>query len=65
MNRGARPKWGAAPAATGTTTVEPGAAPPLPGLVAGRQPTVVFEHVSKWYGDVVAVSDVSFGSRTG
>jgi len=37
----------------------------LPGLVAGRQPTIVVEHVSKWYGDVVAVSDVSFGVAPG
>ncbi|MBA3416948.1 MAG: ABC transporter ATP-binding protein, partial [Chloroflexia bacterium] len=37
----------------------------LPGLVAGASPTVVFEHVSKWYGDIVAVSDVSFGVAAG
>lgn len=37
----------------------------LPGLVAGATPTVVFEHVSKWYGDVVAVSDISFGVAPG
>ncbi len=37
----------------------------LPGLVAGRSPTIVVEHVSKWYGDVVAVSDVSFGVAPG
>jgi ABC-2 type transport system ATP-binding protein len=37
----------------------------LPGIVAGREPTIVVEHVSKWYGDVVAVSDVSFGVAPG
>src|SRR5215208_5213977 len=37
----------------------------LPGVIAGRQPTIVLEHVSKWYGDVVAVSDVSFGVTPG
>ena len=37
----------------------------LPGIVAGRRPTIVVEHVSKWYGDVVAVSDVSFGVAPG
>ena len=34
---------------------------PLPGVTAGHAPTIVVDHVSKWYGDVVAVSDVSFG----
>jgi ABC-2 type transport system ATP-binding protein len=37
----------------------------LPGVVAGREPTIVVEHVSKWYGDIVAVSDVSFGVAPG
>ena len=37
----------------------------LPGMVAGKTPTVIVEHVSKWYGDVVAVSDVSFGVAPG
>lgn len=37
----------------------------LPGVVAGRAPSIVIEHVSKWYGDVVAVSDVSFGVAPG
>jgi len=40
-------------------------AAPLPGLVPGETPTIVFDHVSKWYGDVVAVSDVSFGIAPG
>jgi ABC-2 type transport system ATP-binding protein len=37
----------------------------LPGVIAGREPTIVVEHVSKWYGDIVAVSDVSFGVAPG
>jgi ABC-2 type transport system ATP-binding protein len=37
----------------------------LPGVISGREPTIVFEHVSKWYGDIVAVSDVSFGVTPG
>jgi ABC-2 type transport system ATP-binding protein len=43
-------------------TPEPAA---LPGFVPGRTPAIVLEHVSKWYGDVVAVSDVSFGVAPG
>ncbi len=38
---------------------------PLPGVIPGRTPTMTVEHVSKWYGDVVAVSDVSFGVSPG
>jgi ABC-2 type transport system ATP-binding protein len=37
----------------------------LPGLREGETPTVRFEHVSKWYGDIVAVSDISFGIAPG
>jgi ABC-2 type transport system ATP-binding protein len=37
----------------------------MPGVIAGRQPTVVVDHVSKWYGDIVAVSDVTFGVTPG
>src|SRR5215211_2247872 len=37
----------------------------LPGVIAGREPTIMMEHVSKWYGDIVAVSDVSFGVTPG
>jgi ABC-2 type transport system ATP-binding protein len=37
----------------------------LPGVAGGRAPTITIEHVSKWYGDVVAVSDVSFGVTPG
>jgi ABC-2 type transport system ATP-binding protein len=37
----------------------------LPGVIAGRPVSIVVDHVSKWYGDVVAVSDVSFGVGPG
>ncbi|MEZ4504824.1 MAG: ATP-binding cassette domain-containing protein [Thermomicrobiales bacterium] len=29
------------------------------------QPTIVLDHVSKWYGDLVAVSDLSFSIGPG
>jgi ABC-2 type transport system ATP-binding protein len=38
---------------------------PLPGVTGGARPTIVVDHVSKWYGDIVAVSDVSFGVTPG
>src|SRR3954468_20487361 len=37
----------------------------LPGVIYGREPSIVVDHVSKWYGDIVAVSDVSFGVAPG
>jgi ABC-2 type transport system ATP-binding protein len=37
----------------------------LPGVIAGRPVSILVDHVSKWYGDVVAVSDVSFGVGPG
>ena len=37
----------------------------LPGVVAGTKPTILVEGVSRWYGDIVAVSDVSFGIAPG
>jgi ABC-2 type transport system ATP-binding protein len=37
----------------------------LPGIIAGREPTIIVDQVSKWYGDVVAVSDVTFGIGPG
>jgi ABC-2 type transport system ATP-binding protein len=37
----------------------------LPGVVFGREPSIVVDHVSKWYGDIVAVSDVTFGIAPG
>ncbi len=41
------------------------AAPVLPGLSAGESAVIRCEGVSKWYGDHVAVSDVSFGVPPG
>jgi ABC-2 type transport system ATP-binding protein len=37
----------------------------LPGVTGGREPTIIVNHVSKWYGDIVAVSDVTFGVTPG
>jgi ABC-2 type transport system ATP-binding protein len=37
----------------------------LPGLSLGVEPTILLDHVSKWYGDIVAVSDISFGVGPG
>jgi ABC-2 type transport system ATP-binding protein len=34
-------------------------------VVLGGQPTVTVDHISKWYGDLVAVSDLSFGIGSG
>ncbi|MBA2277577.1 MAG: ABC transporter ATP-binding protein [Chloroflexia bacterium] len=37
----------------------------MPGMRGGREPTIVLDHVSRWYGDIVAVSEVSFGVGPG
>ncbi|MFL5758221.1 MAG: ABC transporter ATP-binding protein [Thermomicrobiales bacterium] len=37
----------------------------LPGMIFGRNASIVVDHVSKWYGDIVAVSDVTFGVAPG
>ncbi len=37
----------------------------LPGISAGVVPTITVNRVSKWYGDIVAVSDLSFGVGPG
>jgi ABC-2 type transport system ATP-binding protein len=37
----------------------------LPGVIFGREPSIIVDHVSKWYGDIVAVSDVAFGVTPG
>ena len=37
----------------------------LPGVIPGRVPTIILNRVSKWYGDIVAVSDVTFGVTPG
>ena len=34
-------------------------------MIPGREPTIIVNHVSKWYGDIVAVSDVTFGVTPG
>lgn len=36
-----------------------------PGLSSNTDATVALDHVSKWFGDIVAVSDVSFGVGPG
>ncbi|HEV2128419.1 MAG TPA: ABC transporter ATP-binding protein [Thermomicrobiales bacterium] len=37
----------------------------IPGLQPGQEPTVLVSEVSKWYGDIVAVSNVTFGVAPG
>jgi ABC-2 type transport system ATP-binding protein len=37
----------------------------LPGVVGGLTPTIEVRHISKWFGDIVAVSDVTFGVAPG
>ncbi|CAA9558635.1 MAG: Efflux ABC transporter, ATP-binding protein [uncultured Thermomicrobiales bacterium] len=37
----------------------------MAGLSTGEQATIELEKVSKWYGDIVAVSDVTFGIGPG
>jgi ABC-2 type transport system ATP-binding protein len=37
----------------------------LPGLPPGAEPIVALRGVAKWYGDVVAVSDLTFGIGVG
>ncbi|HWV36691.1 MAG TPA: ABC transporter ATP-binding protein, partial [Thermomicrobiales bacterium] len=50
-----------------TATAPPPAPVPdhMPGMPGSAQPTIVLDKVSKWYGDLVAVSDVSFGIGPG
>src|SRR5688572_31277816 len=36
-----------------------------PVALLSGEPTIVLEHVSKWYGDLVAVSDLSFSIGPG
>ena len=45
-------------------SVEP-VANDLPGLPAGAEVTIALRGVAKWYGDVVAVSDLTFGIGAG
>jgi ABC-2 type transport system ATP-binding protein len=37
----------------------------IPGLREGQAPTVLVDAVSKWFGDIVAVSNVTFGLAPG
>ena len=37
----------------------------LPGVIPGREPTIICQRLSKWYGDIVAVSDVTIGVSMG
>jgi ABC-2 type transport system ATP-binding protein len=37
----------------------------LPGVIPGREPTIIVNRVSKWYGDIVAVSDITLGVTPG
>jgi ABC-2 type transport system ATP-binding protein len=39
--------------------------PSRPVAIMSDQPTIVLDHVSKWYGDLVAVSDLSFSIGPG
>jgi len=50
-----------------TATAPPPAPIPdhIPGMSGSAQPTIVLDKVSKWYGDLVAVSDISFGIGPG
>lgn len=43
----------------------PSATVARPGLAADAEATVALDHVSRWFGDIVAVSDVSFGVGPG
>ncbi len=36
-----------------------------PAAILTDEPTILFDHVSKWYGDLVAVSDLSFSIGPG
>ena len=49
----------------GRITANGGRQTALPGMSGDVPPTIVLDHVSKWYGDIVAVSEVSFGVGPG
>ena len=54
--------------ATRMTTADPSPLPNgehIPGMAGTQKPTIVLQNVSKWFGDLVAVSDVSFGVGPG
>ena len=48
-----------------TPAAEESPAADLPGLPPGQEAVVALRRVSKWYGDVVAVSELSFGIGPG
>jgi ABC-2 type transport system ATP-binding protein len=52
----------APPGSNGRGASEPAS---LPGIIAGRPVSILVDRVSKWYGDIVAVSDVTFGVGPG
>lgn len=49
------------------TTIQDTQSPPvaIPGIREGQTPTVLVNEVSKWFGDIVAVSNVTFGIAPG
>lgn len=49
----------------GEPVVEDGGRGAMVGLGTGDRATIELDQVSKWYGDIVAVSDVSFGIGPG
>lgn len=50
---------------TGQRPVADGGRGAMAGLGAGERATIELDKVSKWYGDIVAVSDVTFGIGPG
>src|SRR3954454_3732116 len=52
-------------ASADVSTIGDSVAPFLPGVTGGKEPTIIAENVSKWYGDIVAVSDVTLGVTRG
>src|SRR4029077_19496500 len=48
-----------------TAPTAPAAAGPTPPPTTGPTPSLELDHVSRWYGNVVAVNDISFGLGAG
>jgi ABC-2 type transport system ATP-binding protein len=48
-----------------TAPTPPSAAAPTPAPPPGPVPALELDHVSRWYGNVVAVNDISFGLGAG
>lgn len=59
-----RPPGAAGPASAVPTVVDAGS-PQAPAPAPGRQPVVSVDRVSRWYGNVVAVNDISFALGPG